>query len=162
MKAVFLSVIFLMNLSLPADSSETESELLVRSGRISWAAAVCATYAELSGDKKNQERYFLISLREGRSFFQGLSNNKILPKDASSNLPFIMYDSFSGPSDEFKLGSMYQIATRSAFDEIKVLEEKRKSEYPNYIKIRTPDEEKADRLNDIQKLYWRSNCSAIR
>lgn len=162
MRSLLLPACLLLALATSAHATETESQALVRSGRIAWVAAKCATYSELSEDRKNQERYFLIALREGRVFFGGMISNKISPPDASEKLPFIMYDSFSGPSVDFRLGSMYQIAQRTALDEFSKKDRERERDHKSYYDSRTPDDANRDKKTDLNNLYWTANCDALK
>lgn len=161
MKLLLLSACLLLALATSSHATETESQALVRSGHIAWVAATCATYSELSEDHKNQERYFFIALREGRVFFEGLVSNKILPKDAAEKLPFIMYDSFSGPSVDFRLGSMYQIAQREAFNELRKKDKERERNYKSYYENRTYENSKNDKDKDLYELYRGLNCDTL-
>lgn len=144
-----------------AEASENESQKLVRSGRIAWVAANCATYSELIGNSKNQERYFYIALREGRLFFSGLSRGAISDEDASKSLPIMMYDSFSGPNVEFKLGSMYAMSSMSVYDELEKLDDERRDRDPEFYNSKRFEDLQADKSNDLKSLYWKSNCDAL-
>jgi hypothetical protein len=89
-----------------------------RDGRVMWSAFQCATFAEMSGDTKEQERLFTIGVKAGRQFVEALQNRQISPEAVNSEAPIGVTMRLSGPSVDFMIGRIFESATSDAYDDV--------------------------------------------
>jgi hypothetical protein len=56
-------------------------------GRIMWSAFQCSAYAELSENKNEQERLFLVGLNAGRAFLEAMKAGQISEQATRDEVP---------------------------------------------------------------------------
>src|SRR5262245_44987180 len=122
-----------------------------RDGRVMWSAFECATFAELSGDKKENERLFGIGLKAGRQFVEAVKNGQISPEAVRSEVPIGVTLYLAGPTVDFIIGRIFENATKDAFDAV--------VERKNGQATITDDEV---RKSNAQHRYGEKNCTLIR
>lgn len=117
-------------------------------GRLMWSAFVCATYAMMSENRDEQERLFSLGYEAGTRFLEAWPS---LSEEQRLNQPTVVLLHLAGPSDDFRLGRIYQAAEDHAHDQV----------------VRT-DERGVPVLDDeaeafrAQSLFRRENCSLLR
>jgi hypothetical protein len=89
-----------------------------RDGRVTWSAFECATFAELSGDTKEQERLFTAGVKAGRQLVEALQKGRISREAMSSEVPIGVTMLLAGPSVDFIIGRIFENATRDAYDNV--------------------------------------------
>ena len=87
-------------------------------GRIMWSAFQCSTFAELSENKNEQERLFLVGLNAGRTFLEAMKARQISEQAVKDEVPINVLQRLEGPSNEFVIGKIYAAATGYAYDDI--------------------------------------------
>lgn len=127
-----------------------------RDGRVMWSAFQCATFAEMSGDKKENERLFGIGLKAGRQFVEAVKNGQLSPEAVRSEVPIGVTMYLAGPSVDFIVGRIFENAMGDAYDDIV----KRKNGMPLPTSDWVMDEE--IRKPDAKHRYVKGNCSLIR
>jgi hypothetical protein len=119
-----------------------------RDGRVMWSAFQCATFAELSGNTKEQERLFTIGVKAGRQFVEALQNGQISREALSSEVPIGVSMLLAGPSVDFIIGRIFENAMRDAYD--------------NAVKDGTSRRDGELRKLEAEQKYLRGNCALIR
>lgn len=124
--------------------------------RVMWSAFSCATYAEMSGNKREQERLFEVGYNAGRIFVDGVKNKTITETEAK-DAPIGVLMHMSGPTTDFIIGRIFEAATEDAYD--KVVKEDSAG-----LPILDPSKWADERLKVIRakKQYQISNCTLIR
>jgi len=87
-------------------------------GRIMWSAFQCSTYAELSENKNEQQRLFVVGLNAGRAFLEAMKAGQISEQAAKDEVPINVLSRLEGPSNDFVIGRIYAAATGDVYDEI--------------------------------------------
>jgi hypothetical protein len=87
-------------------------------GRVTWAAFQCATFAEMSGNEKEQKRLFELAVKAGREFLKALESGDISREAVNSEVPIGVIMLLAGPSTDFILGRIFEGAMGEAFDDI--------------------------------------------
>lgn len=113
-----LTLALLIGCGAAADSSNAAQPVSADSARLAWSAFECSQYANMIGDKAQEERLFKVGLDAGRSFIDALKANRISKDDIYSKAPVALMAVVSGPSTEFTLGRLYQSALTDAADRI--------------------------------------------
>jgi hypothetical protein len=147
---------FAMALLFAGSTVLTAGAQSARDGRVMWSAFECATFAEMSGDKKEQERLITVGLKAGRQFIEGLQNNKISPEAAEAETPVAVTLRFGGPSVDFIIGRVFEGALNDAYDDIV----KRKNGLLLPVADWVKDEEV--KKSRAQQEYLQGNCALIR
>ena len=126
-----------------------------RNGRVMWSAFQCATFAELSGDTKEQERLFTAGVKAGRQFVEALQKGQISREAMSSEVPIGVTMLLAGPSVDFIIGRIFESAMGDAYDDIV----KRK----NGMLLPVDDWVRDDGLKKsiAQQKYSQGNCQLI-
>ena len=124
--------------------------------RVMWSAFSCATYAEMSGNKREQERLFEVGYNAGRTFVDGVKN-KMIPETEAKDAPIGVLMVMSGPTTDFIIGRIFEAATEDAYD--KVVKEDSAG-----LPILDPSKWADDKLKVIRakNKYQSSNCTLIR
>lgn len=115
--ATIFGLIFLSFAVAPPAFSQTAAEK-AHLARVAWSAFQCGTYAEISGDKKEQARLFEVGLKAGREFLSAAMRGEISPEIAKSEVPIGVSMLVQGPSADFILGRVFENAMGDAFDKI--------------------------------------------
>ncbi|MDN5865718.1 MAG: hypothetical protein L0I62_11000, partial [Gammaproteobacteria bacterium] len=58
-------------------AQESGAHPKANTARLMWSAFSCATFAEISGDKKEQERLFELGYKAGKTFVDGVRTKTI-------------------------------------------------------------------------------------
>jgi hypothetical protein len=122
-----------------------------RDGRVMWSAFECGLFAEMSGNKEEQERLFGIGIKAARQFINALQNGQISPEAVRSEVPIGVTMYLSGPSVDFIIGRIFENATKDAFDA--VVERKN-----GQATIRDDEVRKSN----ARHKYGEKNCALIR
>lgn len=124
--------------------------------RVMWSAFSCAAYAEISGNKQEQERLFKVGFDTGRTFVGGVKNKTITETEAK-DAPIGVLMLMSGPTTDFIIGRIFEAATENSYD--KVVKEDSAG-----LPIIDPSEWADDKLKVIRakNKYQSSNCTLIR
>jgi hypothetical protein len=150
LSAVFL-VLATQTLLAEGSSADNKPNLAL----VMWSAFSCATYAEISGNKPEQERLFEVGYNAGRTFVDGFKNKTITETEAK-DAPLGVLMLLSGPTTDFIIGRIFESATEDAYD--KVVKE-------NSAGLPILDPSKwADsdlKINSAKNKYQSSNCALI-
>jgi hypothetical protein len=151
---VAITGIFLFCLPCFAASDQNKARL----GHTMWSAFVCGTYAEMSGDEKEQTRLFELGVKAGRDFLGARESHQITDDDLRNEVPFFMLLVLQGPSTDFIIGRVFQFAYTRTFDEI-----------AKHDAMGLPIEKMSDWVTDkeTQKTiahskFLRTNCASIK
>jgi hypothetical protein len=83
-----------------------------RLGRTMWAAFQCSIFAELSGNKNEQERLLMVGLKSGRDFLEALKAGQISRDSLNTEVPVGVTLLLAGPSPDFIIGRIFENAVR--------------------------------------------------
>lgn len=97
--------------------AETSKEYAIM-GKSTWAAFGCSSLASTTGNIKEQQRLFLFGYEEGLKFINALQTNKISRSDLSSELPLAMAWELQGPTPDFILGRVFEVAMEYALKNV--------------------------------------------
>ena len=100
-------------LLVEAASAENKPNL----ARVMWSAFSCAAYAEMSGDKHEQERLFNVGYSAGKAFVDGVKN-KTITEAETKEAPIGVLMLMGGPSTDFIIGRIFEGATADAYDKV--------------------------------------------
>jgi len=149
--AIFL-VLAIQTLMVEAASAENKPNI----AHVMWSAFSCAAYAEMSGNKQEQERLFKIGYDAGRAFVDGVKN-KTITEAETKGAPIGVLMLMGGPTTDFIIGRIFESATADAYD--KVVKEDSAG-----LPIIDSSEWADDKLRVIRakNKYQSSNCALIR
>lgn len=82
-----------------------------------WSAFSCATYAEISGNKQEQERLFEVGYNAGCTFVDGFKN-KTITETETKDAPLGVLMLMSGPTTDFIIGRIFESATEDAYAKV--------------------------------------------
>lgn len=85
---------------------------------LSWAAFECATFAEHSGERAQQERLFNLGLASGREFIVAMQRHEFTDEQVNNSAPVGFLLSLGGPSVDFMLGVVFAHASQHGFERI--------------------------------------------
>jgi hypothetical protein len=114
MTGVLVFVLLFSTAPVNADDEKVRA----RWRRVLWSAFQCATFAEMSGDGKEQERLFEVGFKAGRQFVEAVNNRRISPDAVRSEVPIGVTMLLAGPSTDFIIGRIFENAVRDAYNEI--------------------------------------------
>jgi len=98
----------------PADSPKAERyETLVHSV---WSAFQCSVLAEKSRNPAEQKRLFRFGYDQGLKVIAALESGAAGAKELGSDAPFSMLLLLQGPTPDFMLGRIFEVALRSALE----------------------------------------------
>jgi hypothetical protein len=125
-------------------------------GLVMWSSFSCASFAELSSDKKEQKRLFTVGYSAGKQFLVAIENKTVSEKEISS-APLGVLQRLQGPSIDFMIGRIFEGATEDAFDKVE-------KEDNNGMPILNPrDWADGDlRVTKARNKYRSSNCALVR
>jgi hypothetical protein len=101
--------------SITAAKAADEKALL---GNVMWAAFQCSTFAEMGGEKAEQERLYRVGLNAGRTFVEAMKAGQISEQAVRENVPINVLQRLEGPDNESVIGKIHAAATGFARDEI--------------------------------------------
>jgi hypothetical protein len=96
--------------------AQTGNPEKARLGLIMWAAFQCALFAELSGNKNEQERLVMVGLKSGRDFLEALKAGQVSRDNLNKEVPIGVTMLLGGPSPDFTIGRIFEYASRDAYD----------------------------------------------
>jgi hypothetical protein len=85
-----------------------------KAARVMWTAFECGTYAELAGKADRASDHYATGLDAGRRFYAALEAGTITEEELSQHAPFILTSLDAGPSVDFILGRVFQLAADAA------------------------------------------------
>lgn len=137
-------------------AAESGIQSKANTARVMWSAFSCATFAEISGDKKEQERLFELGYKSGKAFVDGV-RTKTISEAEIKEAPVGVLWHMAGPTTEFVIGRIFEVASNDAYD--KVVKEDSEG-----LPIMDPSKWANDELKIIRAKtkYLRSNCTLIR
>lgn len=83
-----------------------------------WSAFQCSVLAEKADDLQEQKRLFEFGYARGLKFFAALESGEARAKDLPEDSPFSMLLLLQGPTPDFMLGRIFEVALRSALENI--------------------------------------------
>jgi hypothetical protein len=92
-----------------------------KAGFLMWSAFQCSAFAELAGDKEvqnskdEQARLFRIGLSAGHAMLNGIRSGTV---NIENDVPVEVALSLPGPSDDFRIGRLFDMASSVAFDSV--------------------------------------------
>lgn len=152
-QGLFAIVLVLATQTLLAEGSGADNK--PNPALVMWSAFTCATYAEISGNRQEQQRLFEVGYDAGRTFVDGFIN-KTITETVANDAPLGVLMLLSGPTTDFIIGRIFESATEDAYDE--VVKEK-SAELPIFDPSKWAD-------NDLKTInaknkYQSSNCALI-
>ena len=128
-----------------------------------WSAFVCAAYAEMSGNKREQERLFNVGYKAGTEFIEGIKRkeaadpNVRIEDTEARDAPVAVLMRMGGPTTDFVIGRIFEAATGDAYDKVV-------KEDSSGALIRDPSKWASKEVRTITAgtKYESSNCSLIR
>lgn len=86
--------------------------------QLAWSAFKCSTLAEMSDNRAEQERLFMLGYDRGRGVLLALQAGQIDEQAVRDQAPIGFTMSASGPSVDFMLGNIFASASGFAFDDV--------------------------------------------
>jgi hypothetical protein len=151
-----IAVIGLVLTSQVLLAKESDIHPKANTARIMWSAFSCATFAEMSGDKKEQGRLFELGYETGKIFVDGV-RTKTISEAEIEEAPVGVLWHVAGPTTEFVIGRIFEAAINDAYE--KVVKEDSAG-----LPITDPSKWANDELKIIRakNKYLSSNCALIR
>jgi hypothetical protein len=84
--------------------------------RAAWSAFECSSLASKTKNLQEQERLFLFGYDQGQKFIAALKAGK--REHLSTEAPAVMLLLLEGPTPDFMLGRIFEVAQRSALEEV--------------------------------------------
>ena len=112
-----------------------------------WSAFQCAVLAEKTDNAKEQERLFKFGYEQGLKFIAALQAGDAKTKDLSGEAPFSRLILLQGPTPDFMLGRIFEVALRSALENV----------------YTTDDYYNSDALQESMAAaeFWKRNCALL-
>ena len=137
----------------PATSGGADAALAARR---SWDAMTCAGYATFAKVGEAEEmRLEQLGISEGRKFLKVLRADGISEADFRANVPLAFYGRMGGPSVDFVLGRLWQVAEEQVGDQLW-----KKGLWSDASQPEAPDESEVKFR--AQGLYDTNNCKSLR
>jgi len=111
----FACLTLLASVSVASSQSDLQR---ARLSRVMYAAFQCGTYAEMSGDQNEQQRLFNVGMKAGRDFVEAVKGGQISDEASQKEVPVVVIGLLAGPSTDFVMGRIFEVAMRDAYDEI--------------------------------------------
>jgi len=112
-----------------------------------WSAFQCAVLAEKANNSNEQERLFKFGYAQGLKFIAALDSGEAKTNDLSGEAPHSMLVLLQGPSPDFMLGRIFEVALRSALEDVYTI-----------VDYYRPDE----RQESIAAAeFWKRNCALL-
>lgn len=159
MLAKYPSVIAATFLALGALGSSGLAQTAVEKARLSrtmWSAFQYGTFAEMSGNEKEQARLFDVGVKAGRDFLDALKNRQIPADVASNEVPIGVSMLLQGPSADFIIGRVFENAMQDAYDDIVKHENGLLLDSSKWVNDKDLKKSKA------QTKYLKSNCVLVK
>ena len=132
-----LIVLLLLFCSVTSTVQAEDSKELSMLGKKFYVAFECSILASKGGDSNEQERLFLYGYETGKYFIESLEKNKIKKEDFSSNVPMTVSLTLQGPSADFILGRIFEVALEYALTDVYKSGDKHNSQEVQEIKATT-------------------------
>ena len=136
-------------LAFSSPSLAASDEEIAHSGDLMSTAFECLTYARMSHDYKEEDRLFLIGLKAGRDFYEGIKSRN------DPALGEVLIEFLRKTSTDFMVGLTYDNETKEARDKIVKYDDGRLREPSQWL---DPPEAKLE----AERSYRKSNCSLIK
>lgn len=117
LEKLLLSIVAISFFITSSTLAETSKECALR-GKGTWSAFQCSALAGKIGNIKEKERLFLFGYEEGLRFVNILQSNKIRQSDCYSKLPLAMTWELQGPTPDFILGRVFEVAMEYALKDV--------------------------------------------
>ncbi len=98
-----------------------EQKALVEKSLLSWTAFECSVLAEQKEDPVEAERLFMLGYDEGMEFLRAIERATEAEEPTLIvllNAPLGFVRRMSGPTNDFRLGRIYEAATENVFDKV--------------------------------------------
>jgi hypothetical protein len=106
-------------LSIWASPVEADvSKELAKKGRAAWSSFVCASLASHLDEKVEHERLFEYGYEQGKIFVEAVFAGEVTREDIDNEVPIGVSVSLEGPTTDFMLGRIYEVAVEYASDSI--------------------------------------------
>ena len=132
-----LIVLLLLFCSVTSTVQAEDSKELSMLGKKFYVAFECSILASKGGNSNEQERLFLYGYETGKYFIESLEKNKIKKEDFSSNVPMTVSLTLQGPSADFILGRIFEVALEYALKDVYKSGDKHNSQEVQEIKATT-------------------------
>lgn len=146
LKLVIAAVMGLMVTSpgMAEPSQSKPYEMMVQSV---WSAFQCSVLAEKSRNPSEQKRLFGFGYDQGLKFIGALESGDAGAKDIPGDAPFSMLLLLQGPTPDFMLGRIFEVALRSTLENV----------------YKTDDYYTADANQEsiAAAEFWKRNCKLI-
>ena len=83
-----------------------------------WSAFECSVLAEKSNNLKEQKRLFRVGYEQGLKFIAALESGEARTGDLPEGSPLSMLLLLQGPTPDFMLGRIFEVALRSALENV--------------------------------------------
>jgi len=97
--------------------TQTSKEYAVMGGSI-WSAFECSSLASFIDDLEEQDRLFSWGYEQGKIFIEALNRDQIKQEDISKEVPIGVILLLQGPSSDFILGRIYEVAQDNALEDV--------------------------------------------
>ena len=97
--------------------AETSAEYAMMGKKI-WPSFICAVAAGILKDEEATKRLFNVGYEGGKKFIEALRDNKVTREDVSSSVAVAVTLRLKGPNSDFMLGSIWDGASGSFYDEM--------------------------------------------
>ena len=103
-------------LSGPSIAADSKGSAVM--ARATWSAFECASLASKSNNSKEQERLFLFGYDQGRKFIAAFQAGNIKKEHLSGEAPMMLILLREGPTADFMLGRIFEVAQESALEDV--------------------------------------------
>ena len=102
-----------------AQSADAAALVSADTAVLAWAAFACSTYADMAGKPQDErERLFRVGYDNGKRFLDAARRGEIRDEEIRSKVPIGITMNASGPSTDFALGRIYEVASTEAYDRV--------------------------------------------
>ncbi len=104
-----------------AEITPEEGKALVEKSLLSWTAFECSVLAEQKEDPVEAERLFMLGYDEGMEFLRAIERATEAEEPTLIvllNAPLGFVRRMSGPTNDFRLGRIYEAAIEAVFDKV--------------------------------------------
>lgn len=115
-KLAAIFVLVILPLASWSNDKKEESPIYAKDGRALWVAFECSALAGTFNDDAYQAELFEEGYRRGKRFIEAAMDGRIEREDISKTVPLAVLWSIQGPSADFMLGRVYEVAKDSAME----------------------------------------------
>jgi hypothetical protein len=102
-------------LSSPLAVADQNKAILART---LWFGFRCSAFAQISGERTEQERLFQVGLKAGHAFLEALRGGQVSDDELNNEVPLAVTLLLWGPTTDFMLGRIYESALNAALDDV--------------------------------------------